>query len=66
MPTITAKDGTQRVAKAVLIGAVPLLMLRTRVNPGGTPMDAFDGIRAAFRLLRAYLAADYQTKKIHQ
>jgi len=40
------RHGTQRVAKAVLIGAVPPLMLRTAANPGGTPLDAFDQIRA--------------------
>jgi len=38
--------GTKRVAKAVLIGAVPPLMLRTAANPGGLPMEAFDAIRA--------------------
>jgi non-heme chloroperoxidase len=40
------RHGSKRVAKAVLIGAVPPLMLRTAANPGGLPMDAFDGIRA--------------------
>src|ERR1700684_4373050 len=40
------RHGSQRVAKAVLIGAVPPLMLKTAVNPGGTPIAAFDGIRA--------------------
>src|ERR1700757_4440944 len=40
------RHGTQRVAKAVLIGAVPPLMLKTPANPGGLPMDAFDQIRA--------------------
>jgi len=33
------------VAKAVLIGAVPPLMLKTAANPGGLPIDVFDGIR---------------------
>jgi non-heme chloroperoxidase len=41
------RHGTQRVAKAVLIGAVPPLMLKTDANPGGLPMEAFDGIRAS-------------------
>jgi non-heme chloroperoxidase len=41
-----ARHGTQRVAKAVLIGAVPPLMLKTEKNPGGLPMNVFDGIRA--------------------
>jgi len=40
------RHGTGRVAKAVLIGAVPPLMLKTAANPGGLPMEAFDGIRA--------------------
>lgn len=40
------RHGTKRVAKAVLISAVPPLMLRTPANPGGLPMDAFDQIRA--------------------
>lgn len=39
------RHGTKRVAKAVLISAVPPLMLKTAANPGGLPMDAFDGIR---------------------
>src|SRR5207249_366952 len=38
--------GTKRVAKAVLIGAVPPLMLKTPANPGGLSIDVFDGIRA--------------------
>jgi non-heme chloroperoxidase len=41
------RHGTQRVAKAVLIGAVPPLMLKTAANPAGTPIEAFDQIRAA-------------------
>jgi non-heme chloroperoxidase len=40
------RHGTKRVAKAVLIGAVPPLMLKTAGNPGGLPMEAFDQIRA--------------------
>ena len=40
------RHGTRRVAKAVLIGAVPPLMLKTAANPGGLPMEAFDQIRA--------------------
>jgi non-heme chloroperoxidase len=40
------RHGTERVAKAVLIGAVPPLMLKTEANPGGLPMEAFDQIRA--------------------
>jgi non-heme chloroperoxidase len=40
------RHGTKRVAKAVLIGAVPPLMLKTAANPGGLPLSAFDEIRA--------------------
>jgi len=40
------RHGTERVAKAVLIGAVPPLMLKTEANPVGLPMEVFDGIRA--------------------
>jgi non-heme chloroperoxidase len=40
------RHGTKRVAKAVLIGAVPPLMLKTAANPGGLPIEVFDGIRA--------------------
>lgn len=39
--------GTSRVSKAVLIGAVPPLMLQTEANPGGLPIEAFDGLRAS-------------------
>jgi non-heme chloroperoxidase len=41
------RHGTGRVAKAVLIGAVTPLMLKTPANPGGLPIDTFDQIRAA-------------------
>jgi non-heme chloroperoxidase len=40
------RHGTRRVAKAVLIGAVPPLMLKTEANPGGLPIEVFDQIRA--------------------
>jgi non-heme chloroperoxidase len=40
------RHGTARVAKAVLIGAVPPLMLKTEANPGGLPIEVFDEIRA--------------------
>ena len=39
------RHGTKRVAKAVLIGAVPPIMLKTATNPGGLPMETFDGIQ---------------------
>jgi len=41
------RHGTARVARAVLISAIPPLMLKTDANPGGTPLKAFDEIRAA-------------------
>ena len=41
------RHGSKRVAKAVLISAVPPLMLKTPANPGGLPMEAFDEIRAS-------------------
>jgi non-heme chloroperoxidase len=40
------RHGTVRVARAVLLGAVPPLMLKTEDNPGGLPIEAFDAIRA--------------------
>jgi len=40
------RHGTARLAKAVLVGAVPPLMLKTAANPGGLPIEAFDQIRA--------------------
>jgi non-heme chloroperoxidase len=40
------RHGTSRVAKAVLVGAVPPLMLKTEANPDGMPIEAFDEIRA--------------------
>jgi non-heme chloroperoxidase len=47
-----------RVAKAVLIGAVPPIMLKTEANPGGLPIDVFDGFRASLAKNRAQFYAD--------
>lgn len=55
------RHGTDRVAKAVLIGAVPPLMLKTNGNPGGLPLDVFDGIRAAFTADRSQFFKDLTT-----
>src|SRR5467141_4110675 len=55
------RHGTARVAKAVLIGAVPPLMLKTAANPGGLPMDVFDGIRAGVRADRSQFFKDLTT-----
>jgi len=47
-----------RVAKAVLIGAVPPIMLKTSANPGGLPIEVFDGFRAALAANRAQFFHD--------
>ena len=47
------RHGTSRVAKAVLLGAITPLMLKTEDNPGGLPLDAFDAIRAGLSADRA-------------
>ncbi|KQV58842.1 MULTISPECIES: alpha/beta fold hydrolase [unclassified Caulobacter] len=47
-----------RVAKAVLIGAVPPIMLKTQANPGGLPIEVFDGFRAALVANRAQFFHD--------
>lgn len=52
------KHGTSRVAKAVLIGAVPPLMLKTDANPGGLPIEVFDGLRASMVKDRAQFFYD--------
>jgi len=52
------RHGTKRVAQAVLIGAVPPLMLKTAANPAGLPMDAFDQLRAAVLADRAQFFKD--------
>ncbi len=43
------RHGTKRVAKAVLIAAVPPIMLKSEANPEGLPMEVFDGLRAGVR-----------------
>ena len=52
------RHGTKRVAKAVLISAVPPLMLKTEKNPGGLPIAAFDEIRAGVLTDRAQYFRD--------
>lgn len=47
-----------RVAKAVLVSAVPPLMVKTDNNPGGTPIEVFDGFRAALAANRAQFFLD--------
>lgn len=52
----TADPG--RVAKAVIVGAVPPVMVKNESNPGGTPIEVFDGFRAALAANRAQLYRD--------
>jgi len=53
-----ARHGKGRVAKAVLISAVPPLMLKTAANPGGLPIEVFDGLRAALAASRTQFYVD--------
>ena len=52
------RHGTKRVAKAVLIGAIPPLMLKTEANPGGLPIEAFDQLRAGVQADRSQFFRD--------
>ena len=53
-----ARADIGRVSKAVLIGAVPPIMLKTETNPGGLPLEVFDGFRAALLANRAQFYRD--------
>jgi non-heme chloroperoxidase len=53
------RHGTRRVAKTVLIAAVPPLMLKTAANPGGLPLEVFDQIRAAVLADRSQFWKDF-------
>jgi non-heme chloroperoxidase len=53
-----ARHGRGRVAKAVLVSAVPPLMLKTPANPDGLPIEVFDGLRAALAANRAQFFRD--------
>ena len=53
-----ARHGKGRVAKAALIGAVPPVMVKSDKNPGGLPIDVFDGLRAALAANRAQFYLD--------
>ena len=52
------RHGTKRVAMAILISAVPPLMLKTPANPGGLPMEVFDQLRAGVRNDRSQFFKD--------
>jgi non-heme chloroperoxidase len=55
------RHGTKRISKAVLISAVPPLMLKTATNPAGLPMEAFDQLRAAVQADRSQFFEDLST-----
>jgi len=55
------RHGTKRVARAVLIGAVPPIMLKTASNPNGLPMEVFDGIRKGVTDNRSQFYRDLAT-----
>jgi non-heme chloroperoxidase len=52
------RHGTRRVAKAVLIGAIPPLMLKTPANPGGLPLEVFDQLRSGVQADRSQFWMD--------
>ena len=53
-----ARHGTSRVAKAVLISAIPPLMVKTSANPGGLPIEVFDQLRASVQADRSQFWKD--------
>ena len=53
-----ARAGKGRVAKAVLVDAVPPIMVKSAKNPGGTPIEVFDGLRAAVAANRSQFYID--------
>ena len=52
------RHGTSRVARAVLVGAIPPLMLKTDTNPGGLPIDVFNGLRSGVATDRSQFYKD--------
>ena len=70
-----ARHGTKRVAKAVLISAVPTVMLKSTANPEGLPMEAFDNLRSGILkdrsqfykdLAKSFYGANRQGAKVSQ
>src|SRR6266850_4517499 len=53
------RHGTKRVAKVVLISAIPPLLLKTAANPGGIPIEVFDQLRAAMAADRSQFWKDF-------
>jgi len=60
------RHGTKRVAKAVLIGAVPPLLLKTPANTEGTPLEVFDGLRAGLAGDRGTAEGDAGSARCHR
>src|SRR5256714_8741941 len=60
-----ARHGQSRVAKAVLISAVPPLMVKTATNPGGLPKEVFDGFQAQLAANRAQLYYDVAARTFY-
>src|SRR5690348_1565058 len=58
MTRYVARHGNGRVAMAVLISAIPPVMVKNATNPGGTPIEVFDGYRAALAANRAQFYLD--------
>jgi non-heme chloroperoxidase len=56
-----SRHGESRVAKAVLISAVPPIMVKTAANPGGLPKEVFDGLQAQLAANRAQFYTDLPT-----
>jgi non-heme chloroperoxidase len=54
-----ARHGTERVAKAVLVGAIPPIMLQSDANPDGLPRSVFDGLRASVERDRSQFWKDF-------
>jgi non-heme chloroperoxidase len=57
-----ARHGTKRVAKVVLIAAVPPIMLKSAANPEGLPMDVFDSMRSSLKKDRSQFYKDLATQ----
>ena len=61
-----ARHGKGRVAKLVLIGAVPPIMVKTSANPGGLPIEVFDGLRQQLAANRAQFYRDFVERPLLQ
>jgi non-heme chloroperoxidase len=59
------RHGASRVAAAVLISAVPPIMVKTPANPGGLPIEVFDGLRKSLAANRAQFYLDFATNPFY-